>query len=290
MSLLCIGEVMGELRRAGDGFALGFAGDTYNAAVYAARQAPGLRVDYLTSVGRDPLSDYMMAAAAGHGIGTGLVRRDSARQIGLYSVTTDAAGERSFHYWRAQSAARAMFDDGVPDADLASHDMLFLSGITLAILPPPARDELLTALAAAPGRVALDSNYRPALWEDPATARETMGRAFEAADIALPSLDDMTALWGDDEAAALARLRAWGCTEGALKRGADGPVAFDGKAPGGCGPAPRVVDTTAAGDSFSGAYLAARLTGAEPADAMRAGHAMAAHVVGHPGAIVPLRD
>ena len=37
--LLAIGEVMAEIRTDGvEGFALGFAGDSYNTAVYAARE------------------------------------------------------------------------------------------------------------------------------------------------------------------------------------------------------------------------------------------------------------
>jgi 2-dehydro-3-deoxygluconokinase len=48
-----------------------------------------------------------------------------------------------------------------------------------------------------------------------------------------------------------------------------------------------VVDTTAAGDSFAAAYLAARLGGALPEDAARAGHRLAGLVVCHPGAIIP---
>jgi 2-dehydro-3-deoxygluconokinase len=48
-----------------------------------------------------------------------------------------------------------------------------------------------------------------------------------------------------------------------------------------------VVDTTAAGDSFAAAYIAARLSGAEPTDAARAGHRLAGVVVCHPGAIIP---
>jgi 2-dehydro-3-deoxygluconokinase len=48
-----------------------------------------------------------------------------------------------------------------------------------------------------------------------------------------------------------------------------------------------VVDTTAAGDSFAAAYLAARLAGADPIEAARAGHHLAGVVVGYPGAIIP---
>ena len=48
-----------------------------------------------------------------------------------------------------------------------------------------------------------------------------------------------------------------------------------------------VVDTTAAGDSFAAAYIAARLAGAEPVEAARAGHRLAGVVVCHPGAIIP---
>ena len=49
----------------------------------------------------------------------------------------------------------------------------------------------------------------------------------------------------------------------------------------------KVVDTTAAGDSFAAAYLTARLSGANSVDAARAGHRLAGAVVGHRGAIIP---
>jgi 2-dehydro-3-deoxygluconokinase len=51
--------------------------------------------------------------------------------------------------------------------------------------------------------------------------------------------------------------------------------------------APRVVDTTGAGDSFNAAYLAARLLDRPALEAARWGNRLAAVVVQHPGAIIP---
>ena len=111
------------------------------------------------------------------------------------------------------------------------------------------------------------------------------------ADIGLPSVDDEMALFGDtSEGAVLDRLAGFGVTSGALKRGASGPLALDGSLSGPYAPASRVIDSTAAGDSFNAGYLGARLTGADEAKALMAGHALASRVVGVKGAILPRTD
>ena len=284
----CAGEAMVELNIDRPDRQIGFAGDTLNTAIYLARALGGAgRVEYVTVLGRDAISDRMASYMRAQGVGTGRIRRHPERLPGLYAITLDAAGERSFTYWRDASAARCLFEDGF--GALEGLDLIYLSGITLAILPPERRAALIAHLAAHPGRVAFDPNYRPRLWESPEVARATMLAAWAASDIALPSLDDEMALFGDADApAVLARLRGYGLTEGALKCGADGPLALDPRVPvGHYRPAGRVVDTTAAGDSFNGAYLAALLKGATPEAALARGHALAARVVGHPGAIMP---
>ena len=84
--LLAIGEVMAEIRTDGKaGFALGFAGDSYNTAVYAAREirVPGA-VAYLTRVGSEPLSAVFVKQAADEGIDVSHVTVDPDRHIGIY--------------------------------------------------------------------------------------------------------------------------------------------------------------------------------------------------------------
>jgi 2-dehydro-3-deoxygluconokinase len=49
-----------------------------------------------------------------------------------------------------------------------------------------------------------------------------------------------------------------------------------------------VVDTTAAGDAFAAAYLAGRLLGWPADQAAAFGNRLAARVIAHPGALIPL--
>jgi 2-dehydro-3-deoxygluconokinase len=107
-------------------------------------------------------------------------------------------------------------------------------------------------------------------------------------DIALPTFNDESALFGDTSPRLTAeRWRAHGIDEVAVKLGADGCMIF--QAGQDCiVPAQEAaaIDTTGAGDSFNAAYLAARLKGSNPGEAALAGHSLAWEVVQQPGAII----
>lgn len=291
-----IGECMIELRHAdAQTLRLGFGGDTLNTAVYLARL--GMSVDYVTALGDDRYSDEMVSAWRAEGVGTRLVARLPGRLPGLYIIRTDDRGERTFTYFRSAAAARDMFRDG-RDREvaqrLAGHACVYLSGVTLSILDVMQRErllQLLTGLRAGGAVIAFDGNYRPVGWPNAEDARQWMTAVLRHCDIALPTLDDEQRLFGDaDAAACIGRLRGLGVREIAIKLGAAGAIVAHGEEAPTAVPAvvvQKVVDTTAAGDSFNAGYLSARLAGRDPAGAANAGNRLAAVVIQHPGAIIP---
>jgi 2-dehydro-3-deoxygluconokinase len=298
--IACIGEAMielslneGETLSAG----IGFAGDTLNTAIYLQRALAGAaKVSYVSVLGHDPFSARMRAFIEAQGVSAGHIGTSPDRLPGIYAISIDARGERSFHYWRDNSAARTLFQPGSGTSldMLDGFDIVYFSAITLAILPAEMRAAFLDRLALwrrSPGcRVAFDSNYRPRLWSNTGEAREWIARAWSLTDIALPSIDDEMALFGDaDEEQAVRRLTATCPGTGALKRGPKGPLPLgESAAPQAFPPVEKVVDTTAAGDSFNGGFLGALVRGKPMAQALAQGHAFASAVIRHRGAIIPL--
>jgi 2-dehydro-3-deoxygluconokinase len=291
-----IGECMIELQHRADGsLQQSFGGDTLNAAVYLRRElGEPSTVDYVTALGDDSFSDAMCKHWAEEGLGLGMVQRLPGRLPGLYCIQTDANGERKFLYWRNEAAVRDCFTTPAAEpilAALSAYDVVYFSGITLAVLGEVGRVRLLKTLVETRqrgGKVVFDNNYRPRLWASVDAARAAYHRVLAEVDIALLTEDDERALFGYEDSEQVFAAYP-GIAEVVLKRGADACLI---RCEGERFEVPalvveKVVDTTAAGDSFSAAYLASRLKGGTPQDAALAGHRLASRVIQVPGALIP---
>jgi 2-dehydro-3-deoxygluconokinase len=292
--MIVIGECMVELTRDQDRWRLGYAGDTFNTALYLTRL--GVPTAYLTALGSDPFSQDMLAQWRTDGLDTSLVLTHPARLPGLYAVRNDADGERHFYYWRQHSAVRELFSLPGIEAALAkarAAPQLYLSGITLSLFDSQGRaqlNETAAAVRAAQGEVIFDPNYRAAGWSGVEEARAAIRALAPAVTIAMPTFSDEAALFGDASPShTVVRWRDWGAAQVIVKLGAEGCLIS-------CAlgtrlvPAvsvPTVIDTTAAGDAFNAGFLAARRAGQDSLHAAAAANRLASLVIQHRGAILP---
>lgn len=268
----------------------GIAGDSYNTAVYLARA--GCEVSYLTHLGDDAGSDAIVAAMAAEGLDTACVTRVPGRRPGLYLIDNDASGERFFSYWRDHAPVRQLFDAPVA---LPPLDAFYFTGITLAVTRSGSANllDLLAALRRRGTRIVFDPNYRAHLWDNPDQARALLERVLPLVDIALPTLEDETALWGiTDVDACAVHFGERGVGEVVIKGPALTSHVYEGPVLRAQRRAKPVdaIDTTGAGDAFNAGYLALRLNGGTAAQALDNAQQLAARVVQQRGAILPREE
>ena len=296
MKVLSIGECMAELSpqdQAGD-FRLGFAGDTFNTAWYLRQINPDISVSYFTGLGADTMSDQLRSVITDAGINDQYCVVVPDRTVGLYLISLNC-GERSFSYWRGQSAARRLASDPAAlSRAVADHDLIYFSGITLAILDPAGRDTLLSALRKgrdAGKSIVFDPNLRPRLWEDTAIMLQVTMAGAAVSDIVLPSFED-EATWFDDAnpKATDQRYRDAGASIVVVKNGA-GAIYYCGPDAQGTVTVPsidNVIDTTAAGDSFNAAILAGLNDNVPLQHSIESACKLSGAVVQARGALVPI--
>lgn len=296
LNIAVIGECMVELQKDGDGLKRTFGGDTLNTALYLSRltQSHSIKTSYITALGNDPFSMDMLSKWQENGIDTSLIQQLENKQPGLYYIETDDTGERSFFYWRSNAAAKYVFDQPESPAlieKLLTFDAIYLSGITLAILTDNGRSVLFDFLEQFQGKVFFDNNYRPKLWANQQQAIDCYLKVLSYTDTALLTFDDDQELYGDtDVKQCIERTSNAGVKEIIIKCGGqDCLVVEDGNITTVSALVVKnIVDTTAAGDSFSAGFLAKRFCGGTAQEAAFSGHCLAGTVIQYAGAIMPI--
>jgi 2-dehydro-3-deoxygluconokinase len=301
IKLISIGECMLEVQANNFGSAvLAYGGDTFNTAVYLRRCSPtdALQVGYATGVGNDPLSDKLLNEWSAVGLDLKCTQKIEGKLPGMYLIETDDTGERRFHFWRENSAARYYFEAHTTPLETMAKDIdcFYFSGISLAILSAVARERLFKLLQEqknAGKTIVFDNNYRPKLWPDRTTTQKVFNQAFALSTIALITADDHKDVFGlASLEEAVSHAQQLNIQEIVIKRGSSQTLVHSHEQHGWTAVDTQVVsnviDTTAAGDSFAAGYLSRRLLGQTAIASAAFGNLVASRVVQHRGAIIPI--
>jgi ribokinase len=246
----------------GGAFVMAAGGKGANQAVAAARL--GAEVTFVARLGADPLGDEAVAGYAREGILTDLVVRDPDRPTGVALIVVDARGENSITV--ALGANEALSPD---DVERAADRIRAADAVVMQLEVPLAAVERAAAIAAAAGvpvildpAPAPDAGLPAALLAHVTCLKPNEREAERLTGVRVIDVASATR--------AAADLRARGPRTVIVTLGAAGAVLVD-DAGARHMPAHRIVavDTTAAGDAFTGALATAVGRGGSWDDAVR---------------------
>lgn len=293
--IIAIGEPLAEFVRRediapdqGKFYIQGFGGDTSNATIAAARQ--GASTGYITALGDDPFAKGLIELWQSENVDTSAISLSQEAPTGIYFVDPVPDGHE-YTYFRKNSAAALMTAEDLPLDYIANAKVLHISGISLAI-SHSARDMVFAAIKHAKANstmVSVDTNLRLKLWslED---AQKAIHHAMQDIDIALPSYDDATLLTGlKDPDEIIDFYQNLGAKIVALKLGGDGCRLAIGDKRHDIAPfSVTAVDSTAAGDTFGGTFIAQLLKTDDAIQAAKYACAAAAICVTNYGAVAAI--
>lgn len=273
-------------------YSQGFGGDTSNMIIAASRQ--GADTGYISAVGGDPLGKELLALWQAEKVDCSGVSVFETDPTGVYFVQPHASG-RYFSYARRGSAASRFSKSDLPLDAIAQASILHTSAISLAI-SESMREAVFEACHHARRNntlVTFDTNLRLNLW-DLDTARQVIEELLPLVDIVLPSDDEASQLCGtDDSESIIGYFQQKGPDMVILTSGDAGAVVSNNDQRITVNAArAEPVDSTGAGDSFAGSFIAYYVETKDLEYATRCAAICAAKTVSGYGAIdpIPYRD
>ena len=229
-----------------------------NVAVAVARLGGDAR--FVGMLGADMFGDMLATQLRDAGVDIDHVRRTTAAKTALAFVSLDAEGERSFSFYRPP-AADLLFaeDDFEPRAfeDAAvfhiCSNSLTDDGIAAATLAGMRRARAAGAL------VSMDLNLRPSLWPDGVDPTPRLWQALAEADLVKLCRSELHALAHVEGVDAVLQRLLHGRTHCVVVTNGAAPIQWVTRTRQGVASTFVVgaIDTTAAGDAFTGAWLQA---------------------------------
>ena len=272
VTLVAIGEAMLELCYEPAelaGITGGFGGDVLNSAVMAARL--GAPAALLGRVGHDAAGRRLLDHCRSESVDADWVVVDGEAATGIYSSELGTDGARRFDYHRTGSAGSRLVPADVDEALIARASSRHGHHARRVRDERGRRQRAVELGRRHGGLVSITVNHRPRLGGDLERLRSMVG----CADLVFASSDEANTVFGTDDALELRRRLGTGVREVVVTHGPAGAVVGTERAlisqpalPLGRLESEGRLDTAGAGDAVAGAYLARRLAGAAPADAI----------------------
>ena len=260
--ILAVGEILIDLTQSGvtaqgiPRFDANPGGAPANLAVAASRL--GAKTGFIGRVGEDGFGTFLKSCLKDNGVDVSGIVTDPKQHTTLAVVALDAAGERTFSFYRDPSADVNLSVEDIPAEKLRDTHILHFGSVSLTA--EPARSATLYAAKTAKelgAVISYDPNYRPSLWTDEKTAVARMREPLPMVDILKVSDEELPLLTGTgDLEKGTAILAETGIALIFVTLGPNGAFyrfrGRTGHVPG----VPCVVgDTNGAGDTFFGAAL-----------------------------------
>lgn len=235
-----------------------------NVAVTVAKL--GGQSKFIGMVGQDMFGDFLTAQLKHYGVDCSAVRQTNLAKTALAFVALDEQGDRSFSFYRPPAADLLYLPEDCPPDMWQQPGILHLCSNSLTENAIAKTSFALVAMAKAHGwLVSVDANLRHNLWSNGLANRELVTQLLSQADVIKLSDDELVYLAGEQEpqqwlvellqhkpSPSMQTAQRWiVVTAGAAQvqsYSAAGPLIVP------VTPV-KVVDTTAAGDAFVGAWL-----------------------------------
>lgn len=226
-----------------------------NAAVAVAKL--GGDAWFAGQVGADEFGRFIESSLKQYGVNTRFLSINPIADTALAFVSLDDDGERSFTFRRSGTADLVFGADQIDDGWFGSGDIFHFCSNTLTT-PEIAKvtESVVTQARQRGSLVSFDVNLRHNLWRSGKADRETVNRLLVGCDIAKLSRDELMFLSDRQASSFVRQLLHKGVALVLVTDGANTVRYYGADYSGRVEPrSGNVVDTTAAGDGFTGAML-----------------------------------
>ena len=219
----------------------------------------GQKAVYLTKVGDDGFGEFLIETLKNEGVDTTFITKTSEHDTSLAFVSFTEDGEREFSFFRKAAADLHFTSGDFKGVEFERDDILEFGSVALKTFVARTTHKYLIDKAKSSGAlVCFDPNLRFNLWEDREELRTVVNEFAQFADVIKVGEDELEFITGLKGKAAVDAMFTGNLKILLVTNGGKGAKLYlgDGRAYECSGYKVKAVDTTGAGDSFFGAFIA----------------------------------